>query len=99
MANTILRSNHHDQKPFYVLGLFSLLLLIQKGGAHEFKVGDSNGWAVPAYPSVYNQWAENNRFQMSDTLGKIFHAHNTDCSNVCSPCHFVSVFNYVKFST
>ncbi|GFZ12486.1 early nodulin-like protein 9 [Actinidia rufa] len=68
MAKTILSSNHHDHKPFYVLGLFSVLLSIQEGGAHEFKVGDSNGWAVPAYPSVYNQWAENNRFQISDTL-------------------------------
>ena len=83
MAKTILSSNHHDHKPFYVLGVFSVLLSIQEGGAHEFKVGDSNGWAVPSYPSVYNQWAENNRFQISDTLGKIFRAHNTDCPNVC----------------
>ncbi|GFZ12502.1 early nodulin-like protein 9 [Actinidia rufa] len=31
MAKTILSSNHHDHKPFYVLGLFSVLLSIQEG--------------------------------------------------------------------
>uniref|UniRef100_A0A5B7CFN0 Putative early nodulin-like protein 1 n=1 Tax=Davidia involucrata TaxID=16924 RepID=A0A5B7CFN0_DAVIN len=66
----ILRSNHHH-KAFHVLGLFSLLLLLQKGGAYEFKVGGSVGtWTVPTDTNAlsYNQWAENNRFQIGDTL-------------------------------
>ncbi|CAK9150275.1 unnamed protein product [Ilex paraguariensis] len=69
MANTSFRSNHHD-KPFCVLLLLGLLLLIQKGGAYEFKVGGSQGWTVPADANAnsYNQWAESNRFQIGDSL-------------------------------
>uniref|UniRef100_A0A5B7BMB8 Putative early nodulin-like protein 1 n=1 Tax=Davidia involucrata TaxID=16924 RepID=A0A5B7BMB8_DAVIN len=69
MANTILSSNHHH-KAFHVLGLLSLLLLmIQKGGAYEFRVGGSN-WTVPTDANAfsYNQWAETHRFQTGDTL-------------------------------
>lgn len=72
MAKTILRSNHH-LTVCCVLGLFSLLMLIQKGGAFEYTVGGTNGWTVPSNqnPVSYNQWAEKKRFQIGDTLGKI----------------------------
>lgn len=72
MAKTTLRSNHHLTVSS-VLGLFSLLMFIQRGDAYEFKVGGSNGWAVPSNqnPVNYNQWAEKNRFQIGDNLGKI----------------------------
>ncbi|KAL3503453.1 hypothetical protein ACH5RR_037902 [Cinchona calisaya] len=58
------------RKAFHVLGLFSLLLLVQKGNAFEFKVGGSKGWAVPPDPNSNsnNQWAEKNRFQIGDSL-------------------------------
>lgn len=67
MAQAHLRST---RKAFYVLGLFSLLLLVQKGNAFEFNVGGNNGWAVPADPNSnsHNQWAEKNRFQTGDSL-------------------------------
>jgi hypothetical protein len=59
----------HNLKPFYALGLFSLLLLlVQKGGAYEFKVGGSNGWTIPNNSNALNQWAESSRFQIGDTL-------------------------------
>ncbi|KAF7112186.1 hypothetical protein RHSIM_RhsimUnG0252400 [Rhododendron simsii] len=69
MAKPILRSNHH-LTVCCVLGLFSLLVLIQKGGAFEYEVGGANGWTVPSNqnPVSYNQWAEKNRFQIGDTL-------------------------------
>ncbi|XP_043692264.1 early nodulin-like protein 3 [Telopea speciosissima] len=70
MANTILRLKHH-RKSFHTLSLFSTLLLVmQRVGAFEFKVGDANGWTVPTDPSVntYNQWAETKRFQIGDSL-------------------------------
>lgn len=54
----------------YVLGLLSILLLIQRGGAYEFKVGGSSGWSVPSDAQSYNQWAGKNRFQIGDTLCK-----------------------------
>ncbi|KAB1215336.1 Early nodulin-like protein 3 [Morella rubra] len=65
MANNIFPS-----KTLYAVGLFCLMLLLQKGGATEFKIGGSKGWTVPTDPSEvhYNQWAENNRFQIGDSL-------------------------------
>nr|XP_027062619.1 early nodulin-like protein 1 [Coffea arabica] len=67
MAQANLRSTG---KALRVLGLFCLLLLVQKGIAFEFKVGGPNGWAVPADPNSnsHNQWAEKNRFQTGDSL-------------------------------
>lgn len=40
--------------------------------AREFKVGDELGWKEPGSndTSMYNQWAERNRFQIGDDLGK-----------------------------
>ncbi|KAE9458197.1 hypothetical protein C3L33_09896, partial [Rhododendron williamsianum] len=55
-------------KAFYALGLFSLFLLVQKGGAYEFAVGGSNGWTIPTDSNALNQWAEKSRFQIGDTL-------------------------------
>ncbi|CAL5402824.1 unnamed protein product [Camellia sinensis] len=70
MAKNISRLNHNNYKAFHVLGLFSILLLIQKGGAYQFKVGDSNGWTLPTDYSAlnYDKWAQKNRFQVGDTL-------------------------------
>lgn len=72
MANTILRSELQN-KAFYALGLFSLLLLMQRVGATEFKVGDSKGWTVPTDPNAdtFNHWAERHRFQIGDSLCKL----------------------------
>ncbi|XP_042505629.1 early nodulin-like protein 3 [Macadamia integrifolia] len=70
MANTILSLKHH-RKAFHGLSLFStLLLVIQRVDATDFKVGGAKGWTVPADPNTntYNQWAESNRFQMGDSL-------------------------------
>ncbi|CAK9175531.1 unnamed protein product [Ilex paraguariensis] len=71
----MLRPNQHN-KAFAVMGLFNVLMLIQRGGAFEYKVGGSNGWAVPADPNSnsHNQWAENNRFQIGDTLLFVYSA-------------------------
>ncbi|XP_027170675.1 early nodulin-like protein 1 [Coffea eugenioides] len=71
MAQANLRSTG---KAFRVLGLFSLLLLVEKGIAFEFKVGGPNGWAVPADPNSnsHNQWAEKNRFQTGDSLSFVY---------------------------
>ncbi|XP_057950705.1 early nodulin-like protein 9 [Malania oleifera] len=67
MANTALRSDHFN-KAMHILGLY-LLLLIGRGSAREFKVGDSN-WTVPTNPNAlsYNEWAEKNRFQTGDSI-------------------------------
>lgn len=51
------------------LGLVSLVLFMQRSEATQFKVGGSKGWSVPSDNSpVYNQWAENMRFQVGDSL-------------------------------
>lgn len=68
MAPTVLRSNGNALR---VLGVLSVLLLIQRGNAFEFRVGGPRGsWTVPNDPNAasYNQWAEMNRFQIGDTL-------------------------------
>ncbi|CAI9787757.1 unnamed protein product [Fraxinus pennsylvanica] len=68
MAPTVLRSNGNA---LHVLGVLSVLLLIQRGKAFEFRVGGPRGsWTVPNDPNAasYNQWAEMNRFQIGDTL-------------------------------
>ncbi|KAA8526951.1 hypothetical protein F0562_008820 [Nyssa sinensis] len=82
MANTILSSNHHH-RALHVLGLFSVLLLIQKGGAFQFMVGGSN-WTVPTDPNAisYNQWAEKNRFQIGDTLLFVYPADKDNVLHV-----------------
>ena len=40
--------------------------------ARQFKVGDHFGWRVPDPndAAFYTQWAERNRFQVGDSLGK-----------------------------
>ncbi|KAL6314108.1 hypothetical protein AAG906_011844 [Vitis piasezkii] len=76
MADSILTSDHL-KKALHVLGLLSLLLLMQKVGATEFKVGGPNGWSVPADAALsYNQWAERNRFQRGDSLLFVYPAGN-----------------------
>ena len=41
--------------------------------AREFKVGDHMGWHEPGPSDIafYIQWAERNRFQIGDSLGKL----------------------------
>ncbi|MFS7984764.1 putative Phytocyanin domain, cupredoxin [Helianthus anomalus] len=51
---------------FIVLGVLSLLSLIQKNDAYEFLVGGSGDWSLAS--TNYNQWAEKNRFQIGDTV-------------------------------
>ncbi|KAJ9672051.1 hypothetical protein PVL29_025621 [Vitis rotundifolia] len=76
MADSILASDHL-KKALHVWGFLSLLLLMQKVCAAEFKVGGSNGWSVPADAALsYNQWAERNRFQMGDSLLFVYPAGN-----------------------
>ncbi|XP_065862277.1 early nodulin-like protein 9 [Euphorbia lathyris] len=60
----------------YFLGLFSLMLLLQKGSATQFTVGGAKGWTVPENSSTYsyNQWAENTRFQIGDSLLFVYKA-------------------------
>ncbi|KDP39070.1 hypothetical protein JCGZ_00827 [Jatropha curcas] len=57
-------------KAFHLLGLFALMLLLQKGNAIQFTVGGAKGWAVYDNSSAYdyNQWAERTRFQIGDSL-------------------------------
>lgn len=57
----------------HALGLFCLLVLMQKGDAYEFVVGGQKGWYVPSDPNsnIYNQWAEKSRFQVGDSLGEL----------------------------
>lgn len=62
-----------SRKSICVLGLLSVLLLIQRGNAYQFQVGGPKGsWTLPSDPNaaIYNQWAEKNRFQIGDTLRK-----------------------------
>ncbi|XP_050247056.1 early nodulin-like protein 1 [Quercus robur] len=68
MANTIFKLNPQN-KVLYAVGLFCLMLLVQKGAATQFTVGGSKGWSVPSPNDVhFNQWAENSRFQIGDSL-------------------------------
>ncbi|KAI3443772.1 hypothetical protein Pfo_022883 [Paulownia fortunei] len=81
MAQTTLRIN---QEAFRFFGLLSVLLLIQKGHAFEFRVGGSTGWTVPTDPNatIYNQWAEKNRFQVGDTLLFVYDAYQDSVLHV-----------------
>ncbi|KAI3768941.1 hypothetical protein L6452_00037 [Arctium lappa] len=49
-----------------VFGVLSLLLLIQDNGAYEFMVGGSGDWSLAS--TSYNQWAEQSRFQIGDSV-------------------------------
>lgn len=42
------------------------------GSATEFRVGDSEGWRKPGLneTTMYEQWAERNRFRVGDSLGE-----------------------------
>ncbi|KAF9589100.1 hypothetical protein IFM89_018831 [Coptis chinensis] len=69
MADTVLRSNQHN-KALHALVLFGLVLLMQRAGATDYKVGGAKGWSVPNDPNApsYNQWAEGERFRIGDSL-------------------------------
>ncbi|EEF39561.1 early nodulin-like protein 1 [Ricinus communis] len=70
MANTVSRSNYQHKNAFAVLGLFCVMLMLQKGDAIQFTVGGAKGWTVPKNTTAYeyNQWAEKTRFQIGDSL-------------------------------
>nr|XP_043622825.1 early nodulin-like protein 1 [Erigeron canadensis] len=50
----------------YIVGILSILLLIQNSNAYEFMVGGSGDWSLAS--TSYNQWAERSRFQIGDTI-------------------------------
>ncbi|KAJ8435917.1 hypothetical protein Cgig2_013264 [Carnegiea gigantea] len=60
-----------------VIGVLSLVLLMQRGEATTFVVGGTKGWTVPPNNSpVFNQWAEKMRFQLGDSLLFVYHPAN-----------------------
>ncbi|KAF5478844.1 hypothetical protein F2P56_005373 [Juglans regia] len=69
MAKNNFLSNH-QKKTLHSVWLVCLMLLMHEGGATEFTIGGSKGWTVPTDPKEvhYNQWAENHRFQIGDSL-------------------------------
>lgn len=57
-----------------LLAMFSAFLIICMASVEagrQFKVGDDLGWQQPPFNNTefYTQWAENNRFQIGDSLG------------------------------
>ncbi|KAL1537735.1 early nodulin-like protein 3 [Salvia divinorum] len=92
-----------SRKPYQIIGLVSLLLLVETSNGFEFKVGGPTGsWAVPSDPSVaiYNHWAEKTRFQIGDSLlfvydssrDSVLHVTEDDYNNcnTASPLHKLS---------
>ncbi|ESQ30378.1 hypothetical protein EUTSA_v10011805mg [Eutrema salsugineum] len=53
---------------YRLLFLVCLLVIIHTVCAREFVVGGSKGWTVPSDHQLYNQWAEQSRFQINDSL-------------------------------
>ncbi|KAL2483630.1 early nodulin-like protein 9 [Forsythia ovata] len=110
MAQTVLSLK---RKALHVmLGILSVLLLIQRGNAFEFKVGGPKGsWTVPTDPNVasYNEWAEMNRFQIDDTLLFVYPADKdsvlqvtkddyTNCNTASPIVKFSDGHTVVKFN-
>lgn len=53
------------------LVLASLFIVLSIAAGTQFKVGGSGKWSVPENNAMsYNQWAEKNRFQIGDSIGK-----------------------------
>lgn len=100
MANTIFRSNYPN-KALQVVGLFCVMLLVQKGGATDFTVGGNKGWSVPdPNGEHYNQWAERNRFQVGDSLVFVYPGNQDSVLHVsqeqygsCDTSHPMEVFS------
>ncbi|GAB2229975.1 hypothetical protein Droror1_Dr00014231 [Drosera rotundifolia] len=68
-------SNFMNANALLALRFFIMMLLIQGGYAFQFRVGGKSGWTVPADGSpVYNQWADNSRFQIGDSLLFVYSA-------------------------
>ncbi|KAH6775554.1 hypothetical protein C2S52_013115 [Perilla frutescens var. hirtella] len=67
-----------------VVSLVSVLFLIQRCHAFEFKVGGSQGWTLPTDPNapIYNQWASKNRFQIGDSLLFVYSADHDSVLHV-----------------
>ncbi|XP_057528360.1 early nodulin-like protein 9 [Amaranthus tricolor] len=52
-----------------LIGVVSLVLLMNRGEATTFSVGGSKGWSVPSDNApVFNEWAQKMRFQIGDSL-------------------------------
>ncbi|CAH1428684.1 unnamed protein product [Lactuca virosa] len=49
-----------------LVALLSLLVSIQKGDAHDLKIGSSGDWSIASAP--YTTWAERARFSIGDTI-------------------------------
>lgn len=68
------------------------VLLLHGINCTEFEVGDTNnltkGWEVPPlnHPHVYNQWAQNNRFKVNDTLRKYSYSFLCIYAMFDNPC-------------
>ncbi|KAG2682180.1 hypothetical protein I3843_11G180600 [Carya illinoinensis] len=68
MATKIIFLSNRQKKTLHSVWLVCVMLLMHEGGATEFKIGGSKGWTVPSEEVHYNQWAENQRFQIGDSL-------------------------------
>ena len=84
-----------------VFPCFALVFfLFSLSEAREFLVGGKGGsWKIPSYPDEYNKWAEKNRFQIGDYLGKYaFPSYPTYSKNFSIPIspilfvHFLACF-------
>ncbi|KAL4554050.1 hypothetical protein LXL04_039824 [Taraxacum kok-saghyz] len=70
--NPIFKSLHSNlftfsmEKPVAIICLLSISLLINNGNAFQFMVGGSGDWSLAS--TSYNQWAEQSRFQIGDTV-------------------------------
>lgn len=55
--------------PSLGLALVSIFMAISLAAGTQFRVGGSGTWAVPNNnATIYNQWAEKNRFQIGDSI-------------------------------
>ncbi|XP_050367381.1 early nodulin-like protein 1 [Argentina anserina] len=64
MGNSNVLRADNKRAAFPMLGLLCLSLLLQKSGANEFTLG----WTVPDASTHFDQWAQNNRFQIGDSI-------------------------------
>ncbi|CAL9042760.1 early nodulin-like protein 9 isoform X2 [Musa acuminata AAA Group] len=86
---------------YVCLILLSFFMLISIAAGTQFKVGGSNGWSVPDSNAMsYNQWAEKNRFKISDSLLFVYLPDedsvllvDADAYNSCNTSSFVDFFN------
>nr|XP_010923958.1 early nodulin-like protein 3 [Elaeis guineensis] len=86
---------------FHCLVLLCSVLLASMAAATQFKVGGSNGWAVPGPNAMsFNQWAEKKRFQIGDSLLFVYPPDqdsvvlvDANAYNSCDTSSFIDRFN------